>query len=182
MANYIGAIFLIIVICVVVLIFYFMRKSKATSGYAYKHNVLIDLETGFECPLAVDYSNPDDLIKYDPNTQEAFVRREKSMFDKADDRIKLGDDYWDSKERYSGWRVIFKNIKVINEFILQEAQKWRRKWLDLKAELDVIKAENLKLKAFVKGTVKENLELMTDTHKEMITYYDPKKAGAGKRT
>ena len=181
MANVIGAIGLIIAIALGIGIWMFSRQAKKTGSHGWRHNVLYNARTGFECELATNPTQPDDLIQYDPNTKKAFVRRERGFFDRAEDRIFLGDDFFDSKGLYSGWRIIIVDVSVFNEFNLKEAQKWRKKWFDLIGTLDVIKAENLKLKAFMKGQVREDLKLMTDTHKDMITYFDPKKAGTQRK-
>ena len=141
MATIVGAIVLIFVITVILIIWMITRKAKKTSAYGWRHNVLYDAKTGFECELATDPTQPDDLIKYDPNTNKAFVRRERGMFEKGEDRIFLGEDIFDSKGLYNGWRMIIVNVSMFSQFNLQKAQEWRRKWLDLKGLEHVNRAQ-----------------------------------------
>jgi cbb3-type cytochrome oxidase subunit 3 len=164
MASITGAIMLIIVITVVFIVWMMSRQSKQTNAYGWRHNVLMDLKTGFECKLATDPLNPDKLINFNPNTQKPEVTRERGTFDKSDPNIPLGDDYWDSKGRYSGWRVIIKHpAEVIGKWINDRLIELERKNISLMNQLATKSARLIELE----NLIEQQFEKKIKTHEDM---------------
>ena len=96
-----------------------MTNSRNNSGF-YKPVHAVDLLTGEVTDIDVDYMNPENEIKWDPQTSKPYLTRQFGFMKTGDKRYWLGKYF---RKDFSGWKLYINNVGELDTFYLDRLMK-----------------------------------------------------------
>lgn len=166
-------IIIFIVVAIIYAIYSISSNSDKTSPYVIKGRYVIYLKTGNRFEGEVDYSNPNDYIRYEENTGKPYVIRKKlgmfAFMDKGPEKLYLKNF---KQIDYDGYNVIYNNIDMFNEWLSRDLINKEKELIDVKNRLAEKISENAQLQTKLEEELKVRVKQYGDFSKS-LPYFPP---------
>ena len=158
---------------VVIIIKGLMAQSDPTKAYILKPVAMVDCKHKVRWDVQEDFMNPNEEVKYEPNTKQPYILRKKGYFDKADDKLPLNDYFVVDG---NGFRLYLNNIGIISKWSTEMIIEKDDKIVSLKNSLATSDARIIELE----HKLEEQFGKLTGYAKDMTqaVFVSQKKPGA----